>query len=425
MYADRFRDYVFANNAKRLRDDRISLCIAFAVYCWLALLLGMPERTAAVDSVFVLAGCMVYFAVRYCATVPQSVSLRPRIGFLYRPVTRRLAFVSILLVLCLAPLPHVGAAVIDHRLRSVTRTVPISPEAAVRIQKDLQLAKRLRAPLSRQVLTHVRDTLQQSALHAQESAALAKPAEALINYEHEDPRYIDRLGEVPPRAMTDLQRGVTYVHDAVRYPQSWKADLNASVQAMTRAIEESGGNRTFQALALMSRTVPNLALGNGEAALADVRAAEALGSLDLATIALVKGTVLAHQENPEEARQAVGLLTLALQLNADPTPQYLGYAARCSAYLRLGEYQNALSDAKKVIELAGPFDGTGYRFTIVSYLGLGDYEAALQAADEYRSIPSRVADKWFEVVEEYPANPQLAFDRLYSAATSLSNSMPQ
>jgi len=84
-----------------------------------------------------------------------------------------------------------------------------------------------------------------------------------------------------------------------------------------------------------------------EAAATDARAAEALGSLDLPAIALFEGSILANQPNQKDLRQAIGLLTLALQLNVDQrfwnplVYQGIAYEGRCLAYVRLGELEKA------------------------------------------------------------------------------------
>ena len=96
MTAANYRNYVYRDNKRRLRDDRLSMIVSLAA-AFLTLALGQPERIAAIAGLVVLGVCMFYFTARYCLIAPQIAARRSRdysgrYAILYRPVTRRLAW---------------------------------------------------------------------------------------------------------------------------------------------------------------------------------------------------------------------------------------------------------------------------------------------------------------------------------------------
>jgi hypothetical protein len=156
MFFMNLRDYVFRRNARRLRDDRISFIVAFAVSMWM-LLIGQPERSAAISGVAALGLCMLTFTVYYCQNPATTAARYQRhrnnsplpSNILYRPVTRRLAWISVAALLVLFPLPQIEAAVLDRRLRKMVRTVPLDRQSIERITQTFAEANRygVRPPL--------------------------------------------------------------------------------------------------------------------------------------------------------------------------------------------------------------------------------------------------------------------------------------
>lgn len=153
MFSVTLRNYVFRHHKRRLRDDRISLLIAFA-FAMLMLAMGEPERTAALAGVAVLGICMASLTIFYCANTPEIVanlraaasSSRPAI--LYRPVSRRLATVSVLALGGLFSMPAIGAAVLDRRLQRYIHALPLDHESIDKIRQTLRTADtyRIRLP---------------------------------------------------------------------------------------------------------------------------------------------------------------------------------------------------------------------------------------------------------------------------------------
>ena len=98
MFATEFRRYVFENDQRRHRDDRISLLIAFG---FAILMLGSSgsERVAGLAGLVVLAICTICFTVYACSHASEISAERTKVGtgkyaLLYHPVTRRLALLS-------------------------------------------------------------------------------------------------------------------------------------------------------------------------------------------------------------------------------------------------------------------------------------------------------------------------------------------
>jgi len=144
MFTVNLRNYVFRDNRRRLRDDRISLLIALAS-SMLMLALGQPERTAAIAGLVVLGVSMFGLTLHYCSSAPQIAARFRQVpsvsrGILYRPVSRRLAWASVVVLLALVPLPEVEAAILDKRLQKLIQTVPLSRGSIDEISQTLHKA---------------------------------------------------------------------------------------------------------------------------------------------------------------------------------------------------------------------------------------------------------------------------------------------
>jgi hypothetical protein len=139
MFSINLRNYVFRNDKRRLRDDRISLVIAFACSI-LALALGAPERTAAIAGGVVLAVAMSSFTVYFCGNAAQiTADLRvvpsSREKMLYRPVSRRLATASAITLGASFSARGVAATVLDRRLQKEIQATPLDQAS---IEKVIQ-----------------------------------------------------------------------------------------------------------------------------------------------------------------------------------------------------------------------------------------------------------------------------------------------
>ena len=180
MFTVHLRNYVFSDNKKRLRDDRISLVIAFASSV-LLLALGETERAAAITGLVVLGFSMLCLTIYYCTHAPQISTNRVRdtsskYALLDRPVSRRLAWLSAATIALLAafPLPEVEAAVLDRRLRQLVKTVPLDPTSVDRITQIFNIVNAYGVRISEATIAAV-----QSALHST-SAISTNPSDPAI-----------------------------------------------------------------------------------------------------------------------------------------------------------------------------------------------------------------------------------------------------
>jgi tetratricopeptide (TPR) repeat protein len=423
MISDKFRTYLFVDNSQRRRDDRISLCIAFGVYLWLLIVPASTEKTAAIGALIVLGLSMCFHTVYYCLSAGRSKTFVMK-GLLYRPVPSRAALTSLFLLATFGVTPLVEAAVIDRRLRNLAHSAQLSPDEAEQIARNLEFAAKWKIPLGNDTLLQVRDTIKESAVQSSELAPLAKSVSALVDYDH--PRVATAMGSAPPSAIQELQRALPL---AIRGSLARnRDDLQSAIKGMTQAIELSKGYPIFQARALLNRALVESSLGNMnpefsgyiDAALADVQAAEALGSLSLGEIVRTEGLILSSKSDPRELQRAVNLLTLSIDLDSQesgPIPLVDIYAARCSAYFKLRDYRRAAADARRVVGAGRNIPTTTqgiYMMMILSYLALRDYPAALGAASEYRArIGDPISERWLEVVQRYSQDPQQAWNLLY------------
>ncbi len=152
------------------------------------LMLGNDERSVALESMAVLAISMLCMTIYSCATASQRAASRVRrdglgYGFLYRPVSRRLALLSGMTIVFLAALPAVEAVALEQRLRRLTRNVPLDPESIDGITQTVHEAAKykikLRAGSLNTVVSALRETskakptLSAEALNAGSAAASA------------------------------------------------------------------------------------------------------------------------------------------------------------------------------------------------------------------------------------------------------------
>lgn len=136
MTANNLRRYVFTDNQRRRRDDRLSLLIAFAAST-LGLVLGSSERDAAFIGLIVLGAAMACFTMFYCSKAPlieayqraKSSTRGLAENILYRPVSRRLAWISGVALVLLGAFPtrELESSIVDKRLRQAL-SGEITPE---------------------------------------------------------------------------------------------------------------------------------------------------------------------------------------------------------------------------------------------------------------------------------------------------------
>lgn len=165
MFAANLRNYVFMQNGRRLRDDRLSLLIAL-ICSGLLLALGQRESVVALEGLAILGGCMlsltVYFGTKTHTAHRGVLADRSKGGLLSRPVSRRFALLSAMSITLLAVLPEVGATVLDWRLRQSIMNVPVDRESIKRITRTIDDASRYRVRLPSSSLKDTVSALKQT-----------------------------------------------------------------------------------------------------------------------------------------------------------------------------------------------------------------------------------------------------------------------
>ena len=163
MFVANLRNYVLGDNRRRLRDNRVSLIIALA-FSALMLMWGESESSIALEGLTVLAISMLCLTVYSCAAAPQKVAGRRRPdpindSILYRPVTRRLALLGVIIIALLAALPAVEGAALDRRLRRLTTNVPLDPRSIHEVKQTIDEAIKYKAKLPASSLPTVASAL--------------------------------------------------------------------------------------------------------------------------------------------------------------------------------------------------------------------------------------------------------------------------
>jgi hypothetical protein len=168
MFTSNLYNYVFRDNTRRLRDDRISLLIAFGCSV-LRLMAGEPERAAAIEGLVILGICMLCLTV-YAGLDTTRENVKERLmphswkyAVLYRPVSRRLAWLSASAIALLAALPEVEAAILDRRLRRLTTNVPLNRESIEEATQTVDEATKYKVKIPRKTIAALQSALRETA----------------------------------------------------------------------------------------------------------------------------------------------------------------------------------------------------------------------------------------------------------------------
>ena len=133
MFIANLRNYIFRENERRRRDDRISLLIAFSFSMLMLFVFGQSERDAAIEGLVVLGISMLSLTLYFCSNGPKILAdlrqgLRSTRVLLYRPVNRRIAAISAVVLLLLFPLLEIEALALNRKLLRLTSDSALSPQ---------------------------------------------------------------------------------------------------------------------------------------------------------------------------------------------------------------------------------------------------------------------------------------------------------
>ena len=292
------------------------------------------------------------------------------------------------------------AAILDKTLRMSLREPTLSPKDAERVADCLRSAARGPLSLPPQTLTRVRDAVKASALQDPNSPAVANASNALVEYgrERDAESFLDIRTRVPrTEAEAAFKEGVEIaVRPLTEYPKALdQTQISAAVSAFTRALALAGNNTALQIECRLLRGAIYGMLGKYDDALADAEAAERLGALDLSRIIPLEAKALVSRGRPGDLQRGVELLTFAIQsdlssvrrVRRDPRDKLIFdvqlLASRSLAYYKLGEFNKAIEDCVRALNLTPPraaFVPTFFHILIFSYLHRGEMSEALRAA---------------------------------------------
>ena len=387
------------------------------------LLMGSAPRDAATGTAILAAIFVSAWTIHYC-WLAQSIREPDRTESI-RLGRREAALASgLLMVATLAGLStkRMEAAIVDRRLRSLTREQPLSPLQLKGITDNLQTASQLPITVSQKTLIQVREAIRVSALKEPGLPKIDDAAKALTR--------LQQPNQLQSEAGLAYVEGVKKLAVALapeKFSVASPIEATEAVAAFTRAIELAGNDTALRIDALLGRATAYNALGKYDDALADTENAYRQGALDLSSVLSLEGAALVGRHRPEDLKRAIEVITAALQLS--PPAWFLSIAPRmeivyrslqfmnrCIAYYGLGEYAKAVSDCEEAVDLM-PRNSVAapalYVVIVFSYLKLGDVDAALKAASELLNIShDHRAASMLRIIQDNRSNPELAIERM-------------
>jgi tetratricopeptide (TPR) repeat protein len=320
-------------------------------------------------------------------------------------------------VLSVVPAPMVEAAAFDRSLRTLTKAPLLSPSDAEKVADTFGLAERWQVVVPPTTLVRVRDSIKSGVVEGGNERGLPNAADALATYD----RVMNGGAASPSSAAVEaeLSAGTQLLQQT-----SNLSAMEEAVSVFTRAVQLAGSDRVLKGRALLSRALAYSDVGRWDEALADARAAEALGSTELYAIIEIEGMSLArHVESKPDLQEAARLLKATTEMESPPdlptTGRGFAFASLAETYYHLGEFTQSIGAAKQVL-LYLPLFTEVYQITSLSYLRLGSYEEATRTAREYAAtVRSPASVRWLQLLEEYPHSPQLSLSLLESMRTPL------
>ncbi len=155
MFADNLHRYVFEEDGRRRRDDRLSLGLSLT-FSAIMLASGSKTETAALGGLAVLVACVALSTVYYCSSFnrlsnTKRLRVKKDVGVLYRPVSRRAAMiavsVAVVVTATITEAPEVGAAIVDRKLRRFTEFVPLDQRSMDEVSTAIDEAARYKLKL--------------------------------------------------------------------------------------------------------------------------------------------------------------------------------------------------------------------------------------------------------------------------------------
>lgn len=409
---DRLQQFLTTDTRSRGRAGLVSMGAGFA-FGVLARIFDYPFEVSAYGAAATVCAVYFYQAWLYCRPLQRSVRDEwPLVGRRWYLIAAGVTGV----LLAILPEGSIEAAVLDRRLRELTRDPKLSPRDAEEVEDSLQRARERGVVLSSTTKMLVRDAVKTSALEDPRTP-FTDAASALVRYVREAP--VPKSTSGPSEAEVAMNAAAQYtvtflrdharnfaVHNFALGPD--RSAVEMAISLLTRAIQLAGNNTNLKSAALLTRANLYMLLLEPDEALADAEASEKLGVADLPLIVAVEGEALLdrgmRQDTPEDLKRAVELLTLRMKLPpplafaSEPQLVFLdrldALTERARAYYGLEQYTAAIEDSKQILSLLPQASDLSeevrqrslqraYVLVIGSYLHLGEFAKALSAASEW------------------------------------------
>lgn len=423
----RFDNFLDHDDHARDEAAKFSSLVGIAVFLCARLLLKITGQTLGWLTIVAVALGYGYRVWCYCRR--SQVVYEPH----HQPflVPRRLAMgttsAAILAFFVADPPAVVEAAIIDRRLLALTRNPPLSPDQAERLSNNLRTATLGPVPLPTKTLIAVREVIVKSP----PAPATASAANSLMQYGRE----IRASSRIRPNqeALSAYENGLSIYTQAYKEALSSGHNIDvsrasAAIEALSRSINLSRSDRLLRIEVLLARAQVYSVLGRANEALTDLKTAEDLGALDLASIISIAAYSLFKRRAPGDLERIIQLESLGLQLQPPQRVLSLNplmgslyrvqqYEIRALAYYYLGVPASAIEDASQALSLArGMSSGitsTLFYLIILAYLKQGQITEAANSTSEWLDRTGNPnAQLVRRVLESNRSDPQQALDEI-------------
>lgn len=390
---------------------RIILTSAAAIAIWgiLSELRGVSVHDAQVSATIcgaVIFGLQVSF---YCA---RSAKSRVQLEWIAVVPRRLVMTAAAAFVLAMIPGPGLEAAILDRRLRMLTRDKNLSPERAKEVGSALDVAAMGPIKLPDSTRVQVYQAIKSSGLENPDSPPILESANSLVRYTREitvapnqEPKAFVGATEARAALRLGLSSAMSALLSSPTVPMADREDASRAVSELTRAIELAARDRDKDVLigARTMRASMYLYLHEPDDALADAKALESNGGTDLSNVLAIEGTALFMRGGREDLERSIRLFTLLTNLDppiwaSDPTQAAIlrieAFGNRGKAYYRLGDFENCIQDTRRMLDLLSESQRTltshygyylklAYLSIIASEIQLGNIDSAKQDAQAW------------------------------------------
>ena len=140
MFRDKLRYYISCDSKRRIRDNRIGIATATGS-AFVLLLMGQPERSAAVGGLMVLAVSLCFstlFSVE--SEAAGNVYRQEKTPFVYRPFSRQILVFSAIMCLAAVAIPQLATAALEKKIRAITSKGALDKTAVEQLSETLLTA---------------------------------------------------------------------------------------------------------------------------------------------------------------------------------------------------------------------------------------------------------------------------------------------